>query len=221
MTKISPEMTSPTPRFKLTNMTNTLSGRGERILPPRFRGEFSDLANIGEGLLVRRDDPYRHRHERNLFDSAVGFRSLHESLLTIHEVVMSLDFRGEAFFDTLFDARRRGGIGDDNKVVAPGVADEIAARAKFIHHLADQHGRKPHHTVPRHKAVYVLEGIEVIDAHIQQSPLLFADDAAQLLFDQPPGGESRTRIGQALALGAADGALHAQFQFLDIEQIGR
>src|SRR5512143_1813848 len=60
----------------------------------------------------------------------------------------------------------------------------------------------------------------MVDAHIEQSPVLILNDPAQLLFDEPPGRQTRTRIGKAFALRAPDRTLNPKLELLDVERFG-
>ena len=100
------------------------------------------------------------------------------------------------------------------------MADEIIAGTELVHDFGNQHGREAQHIVAGYKAVDILERLQVVDAHIEQRPVLFADDAAELLFDQPPGRQARTRIGEAFPFRAPNGALDTQLQFLDVKWLG-
>ena len=59
------------------------------------------------------------------------------------------------------------------------------------------------------KIAFAVLSYLVGDTQVEQGPIILADDLAQLVFDQAPGWESGTRIGETLAFRAADGALHA------------
>src|SRR5262245_27596671 len=100
------------------------------------------------------------------------------------------------------------------------MTDKIRSSAKFIDNFTNQHCGKAEDIISSDKAIDIFKWLKVIDTRVKQSPVFLPDDAAELFLDQASCREARTRVGQALALGTPDGALHAQLELLDVERLG-
>ena len=90
-----------------------------------------------------------------------------------------------------------GGVsrsGNEHKVVAARVPDEVVGSAGLVNDLAHHHRGKPQHLIAADEAIHVGKAVEVLDAAIEQSPVRGADHAPQLIFNQAARRQAGARI---------------------------
>jgi hypothetical protein len=86
-----------------------------------------------------------------------------------------------------------------------------------LHHIG---GMSRKTIVAGHEAIHILEGLEMVDPHVEQRPTRLADNAAELILDQAAGRQPGAGIGEALTFRPPNGTLDAQLKLLDVERLG-
>src|SRR5690349_12281559 len=96
-------------------------------------------------------------------------------------IIVLLDVPGKTLWKLLLNFLGGGVLYAKQEVIIAGMADERASRIVLVQHIADDLGSAAHYLITRHRAIFLGEGNEVLDLHIEEDAFGRFEDARQAL----------------------------------------